>query len=61
MLCGVAAEGGHCHIATEPIAPLQAEARGGGVGTDNVRMDDVRTDNMGTENWGWVMSIVANL
>ena len=60
MLCGVAAEGVRCHVATEPVAPLQAEARGGGVGTDDVWTDDVRMDDVGTEQ-GWAMLIVANL
>ena len=49
VLCGVAAEGVCCHIATEPIAPLQAEACGGSMGTDDMWTDDVRMDNMGTE------------
>ena len=60
MLCGVAAEGVHCHVATEPVAPLQAEACGGGVGTDDVWTNDVRMDDVGTEQ-GWATSIVANL
>ena len=60
VLCGVAAEDVRCHIATEPIAPLQAEARGGGMGRDDVWTDNMRMDDMGTEQ-GWAMSIVANL
>ena len=60
VLCGVAAEGVRCHVATKPIAPLQAEAHGGGVGRDDVWTDDVRMDDVETEQ-GWAMAIVANL